>query len=179
MLLERIEEFEEYRFVTNDSRGLHVGFFRHDPANPEVPVNRFWVRECGDPQSLKAMLRWLSVRRAEWPKWGRIAETIDEEAFARHMDHLMEVNPVAQVIGTTITKGDDPRELILGESLATQGGPRSETLYVHRFASASARERFFEWLETDDNVQQIEALVNIAKGSGTAALGEALEDLAK
>ena len=179
MLPEYIDQSDRYRFTANTSRGFHVGFFEFAPNDIERPVAQHWLRECGDERSLKAMIRWLVVRRADWQKWGRLAEALGPDAFDSHINQLMEAEPIVEAVSVSVTKRADPREIALGDVVAARDGVRIEVLCVHRFSSANARDGFFNWFLTDRNGDQTETLLNIAKVRGTVALGEVLDELAE
>ena len=44
-----------------------------------------------------------------------------------------------------------------------------------RFASPDARDRFYEWLYSDDNIGAVDALAQLGYAEGAIALGKALD----
>ncbi len=88
-------------------------------------------------------------------------------------------HPIEVVQATLIQPEQDPCLISIGEVLNGEAGLRTEILVEHRFPSAAARGRFFDWFTTGQNYRQAEALIEIAFESGTNALSQVLDDLAK
>ena len=177
MLLTHIDPNARHTFAADRRNGFHLLFVTTDMLKQSY-FEPHWVREAGDERSFAALLRWTSVRRDQWQAWGRLAEAIGREAFYQHMRDLMTAEPIAECTGTVVQRQDDIREIVLGEMLAGTDGVVIEELYRHRFASAAARDRFYDWFYTDRNCDSVAALLQIGYNQGTAALGRALDALA-
>jgi hypothetical protein len=171
-------ENENYRFVIYNRNPLCILFASQAMINARVPTESLWHREAANKESMRALARWVGVRRASWQEWGRLAEAIGRDAFYRHMHDLMIAEPPALCTGTVVQRQDDPREIAMGEVTHGASGMRFEVLYRHRFASPAASDRFYDWFLTDRNCDLADSLLQIAYSKGTAALGKILDDLA-
>lgn len=179
MLPRIIDNTEKYSFMASRNGRLSIGFASAEAFARvgEIPV--LWAQEVPDERTLLAMLRWVAVRRHLWDAWGRLAEAVGQQAFGRHMERLLTENPIGEVTGTLVHKvEDDDRAIVLGEVLSTRTGLKTDQLYRHRFGSTLARQRFFDWLYTSDNLSAAEELVLIGFNMGTDAVAEALETIA-
>lgn len=177
MLPTHIEENEFYTFAVDQRRGHHVVFATQEMMTRNGSVEPLWHREAGDERSLRALRRWVGVRRDRWQEWGRLAECIGTAAFYQHMRDLMAAEPVEECTGTVVQHGDDPQEIILGEMMHGLRGVHIETLYRHRFVSPAARSSFFDWFYTDRNCDLAAGLLQVAYSKGTAELGRRLDEL--
>lgn len=178
MLPANIDRNEQFSIVLDDERGFHALLVVGDALGRPEPFVPLWVGTCQDAGTLYALARWLGVRRAEWQKWGKLAERVGTHAFARHMQELIAVEPLGHVVATVLTLQDDPRELTIAEQTQDVAGTRTELIYQHRFADAAARDRFNRWFQTDANFNALEALVQLAYSEGTKSLGVELDRLA-
>ena len=178
MLPTYIEVNEKYRFVIDNRNSLCVIFATQAMMNAKVPTEPLWHREAGNDESMRALVRWVGIRRAHWQEWGRLAEAIGRDAFYRHMHDLMTAEPPALCTGTVVQRQADPREIAIGEMMHGPAGLHLEMLCRHRFASPAACDRFYEWFLTDRNCDLADPLLQIAYSQGTAALGQVLDELA-
>ena len=177
MLCSHIDPNARHTFAFDQRRGFHILFVTQDMLG-HSHFEPHWVREAGDERAFKALLRWISVRRDQWQAWGSLAESVGPAAFYQHMRDLMAAEPVAECVGTLVQRQEDPCEIVLGEMLHGQNGVQMEELYRHRFQSAAAREHFYDWFNTDPNCHSAAALLHIGYAEGTAALGQALDEIA-
>jgi len=178
MLPTHIEENEKYKFVIDRRNGLCVVFATQEMMTVNGPVEPLWHRKAGDERSLGALIRWIGVRRACWQDWGRLAEEIGRDAFYQQMRDLMDAQPIAECTGTVVQRQDDANEIVVGEMMQGAAGIQIEELYRHRFPSPAGRNAFYDWFFTDRNCDLAAALLQIGYSQGTAALGEALDEIA-
>ena len=179
MLPEHISQDEKYKFVIDNRQGFYIVFVPGYLFGHHTPFEPLWHRQAGDERSFRALVRWVGVRRARWQEWGRLAEALGRNAFYQHMHDLMIAEPVAECVGWTVQGLDDPHEVGMGEMIQGPNGLQTEELYRHRFKSAAARDRFFQWFYSDENFNCAPALLQIGYSRGTAELGKTLDELAE
>lgn len=178
MLPPFIDNTERYRFVIDRRNTLCIVFATQAMLEANGPVTPLWHREAGDARSLDALIRWVAVRRDRWQEWGRLAEALGAEAFYAHMRERMAVEPIAERTATIVQRQDDPNEILIGEMMHGPQGLFVEPLYVHRFATPEALAAFYDWFNAEQNYQDVEGLVRVAFGEGTAVLGGILDKIA-
>lgn len=178
MLPTHIANDEIYTFRIDQRSGLYILFATQEMIGRGGAVEPLWHREAGDLRSLEALTRWVGVRRGKWQQWGRLAETVGRDAFYQHMHDLMTAEPPAICTGTVVQRQDDPHEIVFGEMLHGMTGVYIEELYRHRFGTPQARDSFYDWFFTDQNCDSAAALLQIGYSRGTAALGDALDEIA-
>lgn len=175
MLQDRIDNSEQYRILIDHRNPLCIVLASQAMLEADGPVDPLWHREAGDARSMDALLRWMAIRRDRWQEWGQLAESLGRPAFYAHMRERMEIEPPAECIGTMVTRLDDAHEIAISESMHGPQGLFYQLLYVHRFKSADARDRFYEWLYSDDNIHAVDALAQLGYADGAIALGKALD----
>lgn len=152
---------EHYRILIDNRNPLRILLATQamlrwpDPSPP-------WHREAGDAGSMDALLRWVAIRRDRWQEWGQLAEDLGPSAFYQHMRERTEAEPPAECIDTMVTRLDAAHEIAIPESMHGPQGPFHQPLYVHRFASSAARDRFYDWMYSDDNGNAVDALARPA-----------------
>lgn len=168
---------ETYFFKMSALRGHHMLFVTQamETQNPCTPL---WVGACPDERTLNAFARWLAVRRDEWAEWGRQVERTGYEAFDRYLRARIEAEPYGEANATIVRIAQGSREVIIGQSVSGPVGYGEEVLYRHIFRTPKARKRFLAWLDRDGSLSRMHELVALAFHRGTAALGEALDEIA-
>ncbi|KQN92144.1 hypothetical protein ASE90_05295 [Sphingomonas sp. Leaf67] len=168
---------ETYFFKMSALRGHHMLFVTQamETQNPCTPL---WVGACPDERSLNAFARWLAVRRDEWAAWGRQVESTGYEAFDRYLRARIGAEPYGEADATIVRIAQGSREVIIGQSVSGPFGYGEEMLYRHVFRTPKARKRFLAWLDRDGSLSRMHELVALAFHRGTAALGEALDEIA-
>lgn len=178
MFVKRVDPTPYHHFVFDTANGFFLVFKNADMSGTrEKPFMPHWVAPCGDRRSLDAMCRWTAARRDKWQEWGELAGRIGRQAFSRHMHQLIEDEPLAEVVGTLFSRGDDPLELLLGETLQGPNGLRSEVLYVHRFKTAADYHAFNKLCFKTENRDIPQTLVAVGYNEGSDAVGELIEKL--
>lgn len=178
MLQDRIDNTEPYRIVIDHRNPLCLVLATQAMLETDGPVEPLWHREAADARSFEALIRWTAIRRDRWQEWGQLAESLGRPAFYEHMRQRMELEPPAECLGTMVTRMDHPAEIMIGESMHGPQGLFNQPLHIHRFASPDGRDRFYEWLYSDDNVHAVEALAQLGYAEGAIALGKALDRIA-
>ena len=173
MLPKTIDHTSRYQFKTADRDG-HLFVMLVD-QHQAAPIEPLWIRICGNEESRQALQQWLSVRRDEWQELGKLAHELGYEAFAGHVETLMSEAPPGIYQATVVNRPDDDRQVAFSMYLSTGG---IEPLYVHTFASAEKRDRFFEWFHSGKNELNADKLVDIAFEKGTLALASELDAIA-
>lgn len=178
MLLERFNDDEKYIVLIDNHNPLRVVLASRAMLEAKGSVEPLWHREAGDARSMAALLRWVAIRRDRWQEWGLLAEHLGPDAFYKHMRDRMELDPPGECMGTMVTRLDDDTGIMIAESMHGPQGLFNQPLRVHRFASAAARDRFYEWLYADDNIHAVNALARLGYADGGIALSEALDRIA-
>jgi len=179
MLQDRIDnDSEPYRILIDSHHPHRLLLVTRAMLERRGEVEPLWHRDAADARSFKALIQWTAIRRDRWQEWGQLAECLGHRAFYQHMRERMEIEPVAECIGTLVTRRDDPVEIMIGESMHGPLGLFTQPLYVHRFASPAARDRFYDWLFADENVHAMNDLAALGYADGALALGKALDRIA-
>jgi len=178
MLQDRIDNTEPYRIVIDGNTPLRLVLASQAMLEQGGMIEPLWHRDAGDIRSFNALLNWTAIRRDRWQEWGQLAEALGRPAFYQHMRERMEIEPVAECIGTMVTRLDDAQEIAISESMHGPNGLFYQPLYVHRFESSAARDRFYDWMYSDENVSAIDALTILGYADGAIALGDALDRIA-
>ncbi|QXQ06127.1 hypothetical protein KX816_18390 [Sphingosinicellaceae bacterium] len=152
MLLQHIDDSGSHLFVGDIRDGYLFVLLTRAMFERGGHINPLWGRAATDRRTFDELGRWLSIRRDQWPAWGRLAEAVDHEAVGRHMSKLLTETPIAEVIGTVVRKHEDPVEVVFGEMLFSRNGTDFEEVYRHRFTTSAARDRFRDWMFTHDNI---------------------------
>lgn len=179
MLQDRIDNDEHYRILIDHRNPLRIVLATQAMLEAKGPVEPLWDREAGDARSMAALLRWVAIRRDRWQEWGQLAEALGPAAFYQHMRERMDAEPPAECIGTMVTRLDDAHEIAISESMHGPHGLFYQPLYVHRFVSPGARDRFYDWMYCDDNIHAVDALARLGYADGALALGKALDRIAE
>lgn len=179
MLQDTIDnDSEPYRIIIDGRHPHRLLLVSRAMLEQRGEVEPLWHRDAADTRSFKALTRWTAIRRDRWQEWGELAESLGHRAFYQHMRERMEIEPPAECLGTMLTRMEDPAEILIAESMHGPQGLFTQPLYVHRFASPTARDRFYDWLYSDDNVHAMNELAMLGYQDGATALGEALDRIA-
>ncbi|QXQ07428.1 hypothetical protein KX816_05220 [Sphingosinicellaceae bacterium] len=178
MIPKLIDESESHCFVVDERNGLWVLFASRDAMTRGGVVQPLWCREAADRTTLSALLRWAAMRRDQWAAWGRLGEATGSEVLNLHLQNLLDADPIAVVVGTVMQRGEDPCVVVLGEMLSSGHGSGFEVLHRHTFASTTARSRFFDWLNADDNMHAVEELAFLAYNHGTDTIDATMDRIA-
>lgn len=178
MLIDRIDNTEPYRIIIDSHTPLRIVLTSQAMLERGGMIEPLWHRDAADVRSFNALLHWTAIRRDRWLEWGQLAEALGRPAFYQHMRERMEIEPPAECIGTVVTRLDDPAEILIGESMHGPQGLFTQPLHSHRFASPAARDRFYEWMYSDDNVHAVNALCQLGYAKGAIALGDRLDEIA-
>lgn len=177
MLLPHIDNTEHYLIISH-RESFSLRLVTQTMLKQTSRVDALWHRVAGDTASFDALLRWCAIRRDRWQEWGQIAEALGRDTFAEHMRERMDAEPVGVCLGTLVRRMADPREILLSDAMQGPQGMFEEPLATHRFASPTVRDRFFEWLFTDDNIDQLNSLSSLGYREGAVALGKSLDEIA-
>jgi hypothetical protein len=142
------------------------------------PTEPFWYLEVQAQRTLDALIRWIRVRRAEWPAWGKLAQTAGRPALATLMSRLLREEAPAEVTGVLIKSGDREDQLAVGEILAGPAGISQRIFYTHSFGGANERDAFRQWLLSNNPEGNGNALLEIALNDGTDRLGAKMNAIA-
>ena len=137
-----------------------------------------WSVTAHNEETLEALIRWVKLRHHLWGAWGRMADDAGRDVLEAHMAKLLEEEPLAAVVCTTIQFPASAREVIIIEYVDRSGGLVEEPLYRHRFRSAAAARSVRDWLMVDDSSEEINYLIAAAYDQGSDLLGELLDNMA-
>lgn len=173
-------EPSDYSFFANNGPQWRLAFTSEALSlqAKTQPTEPWWFMEVGDERNLKALIRWVRVRRLQWPAWGKLAESSGRPALAALLNKLLNEDPPAEVMGVVVEMGDDDHELALGELTQGPGGLTQRIYYRHRFSSAALRNAFHDWLLANNPEANGGALIEVALNHGTDQLGEQMDLIA-
>lgn len=178
MLPTSIDYNERFKFLTDTRQGHYLLFATTEMLSQSGGRAPLWHMECADQRSMEAALRWVEIRRSEWPTWGAMVTTKGFPFFRRHIAKLMKRQPIEAVLACVVQKLVDPCEVGIGQLLGGDSGVRTEIVYRHRFATAEARKRFFSWFNRNLDSSKVDELLAVGFKSGTTGLADALDDIA-
>ena len=169
---------EHFKFLTDTRQGYYLLFATAKMLLQKGGVEPLWHMQFADHNSMTAGLRWVEIRRDQWPAWGAMITTKGFNAFRRHLAKLMKKDPIEAILASVVQKFADPCEIGLGQLLGGDNGVRTEIVYRHRFATPQAKSRFFKWFNRHLASSKVDEFITLGFESGTAALSNALDDIA-
>lgn len=178
MLPASIHCIERFEFLTDTNQGYYLLFATSEMLSQRGGRAPLWHMECADRRSLDAALRWVEIRRDQWPAWGAMVTTLGFPIFRQHFEDLMEKEPIEAILASVVQKLADPCQIGLGQLLGGEKGVRTDIVYRHRFATARAKSRFFKWFNRHLTSSKVDELIALGFKSGTTALSDALDDIA-
>ena len=178
MIPEFIDNTETHCFVLDDRGGLCVLFASRAAIARGGVVKPLWYREIADRRTVDALLRWTAMRRDQWSAWGRLGEAAGCDVLNLHIQKLLDAEPIAEIMGTALQVSEDPCGVALCEMLSGKAGPHFEVIHSHTFESTEARDRFYAWLHTDENMSVVAELAMLAYNFGTNKVSTTLEKIA-
>lgn len=169
-----------YRFHVVTQGGLKVLLANDDLIERAKTTSTapLWYMEIGNQESLDAVLRWLRVRRAEWPAWGKLAESKGHRALDKVLRKLMQKDAPAASVGILVRNGEADNELTLGEVLGAGSGLSERIYHVHSFADEEHRNAFRDWLLTNNPQGNGDALLEVGLNEGTSSMSELINKIA-
>jgi hypothetical protein len=173
-----IDPDEALRFAIDDRDGFNLLFVTTEMLEGPQPFTPYWVFACADLATIKAMSRWVAVRRKHWPIWAEMARSMTPTEFDSYMRGLIAHEPAMHVGGTMVKHNPEELSVAFLHVLESGTETRAEEVIRHRFASAEAYEGFLTWLNSGENVLAAGELVQLAFREGTDALGQTLDHLA-
>ena len=178
MLPNSIHCNERFKFLTDTRQGYCLLFATTEMLSQRGGRAPLWHMECADQRTLDAALRWVEIRRDQWPAWGAMVTTKGFPAFRRHITKFMKKEPIEAVLASVVQKVEDPCEIALGHVLSGKKGVRTEIVCHHRFATAEGRNRFFKWFDGGADSRKVDQLIDVGFKFGLTALSTALDDIA-
>ena len=76
MLPASIHCIERFEFLTDTNQGYYLLFATSEMLSRRGGRAPLWHMECADRRSLDAALRWVEIRRDQWPAWGAMVTTL-------------------------------------------------------------------------------------------------------